>query len=405
MQVKEETTIIKFGNYWIGTDRSTSLQEYLRGHEQSTLLEIFTLLYDGDGLDICLDNTQVDYQDEWKTPEILTFLVMTGYLTYRHNEVIIPNTEVRNHWNKQIRPLFNAAVNEMYGNQVRALFAPQGEFNHQDCLDFMQDILLNASSQDLARLQYPEAPYHCFYFGIFLGCLHDGSLVKVTSNKEAALGRYDIRIQFVKFRRAFIFEFKVDRSVNNTEQDPNLALQQIHNRQYYHDLHGYSVHLIGVAFHKKHVVLSHELINVINATIFSDSDVLLLATPTYMPENGTLYEEIGGAETVSAVVDYFYSLLIKDKRVKKYFESIDLDRLKIMQKSFISSVCGGPAYNGQSMRSAHKRLLDLENKHFDAILENLETAMKKAAKKTISEENRKKILAVAETTRKDVLGK
>ncbi|RKP16328.1 DUF1703-domain-containing protein, partial [Rozella allomycis CSF55] len=64
----------KFGNYWIDTDRSTSLQEYLRGHEQSTLLEIFTLLYDGDGLDICLDNTQVDYQDEWKTPEILTFL-------------------------------------------------------------------------------------------------------------------------------------------------------------------------------------------------------------------------------------------------------------------------------------------------------------------------------------------
>ncbi|RKP16340.1 hypothetical protein ROZALSC1DRAFT_17704 [Rozella allomycis CSF55] len=124
-----------------------------------------------------------------------------------------------------------------------------------------------------------------------------------------------------------------------------------------------------------------------------------------MPESGTLYDEIGGAETVSAVVDYFYSLLIKDKRVKKYFESIDLDRLKIMQKSFISSVCGGPAYNGQSMRSAHKRLLDLENKHFDAILENLETAMKKAAKKTISEENRKKILAVAETTRKDVLGK
>ncbi|RKP15544.1 hypothetical protein ROZALSC1DRAFT_26366, partial [Rozella allomycis CSF55] len=141
----------KFGNYWIDTARTTSLQEYLRGHEESTLWEVFTLLFDGDPFDIYLDNAQVNYQDEWKAPEILTFLVLTGYLTYHHNEVIIPNTEVRNHWKKQISPLFNAAVKEMYGNQVRALFSPQGVFNPQDCLDFMQDILLNASGQDLAR--------------------------------------------------------------------------------------------------------------------------------------------------------------------------------------------------------------------------------------------------------------
>ncbi|EPZ32219.1 DUF1703-domain-containing protein [Rozella allomycis CSF55] len=250
----------QFRNYWIGTANYSELQNYLKGHEQLMLMEVFNLFFDGDPFDINLNNTQVNYDDEWDTPKVVTFLVLSGYLTFHQNKVIIPNTEVKNYWETQILPLFKTAVKNKYGDQVRALFDPRGEFSRQGCLEFMQDVLLNASSQDLTRRQYPEAPYHCFYFGIFLGCLHEDDSVLVTSIKEVALGRYDIRIQFVKFKTAFIFEFKVDRSGNNTDQDPGAARQQIHNTQYYHDLHGYSVHLIGAAFYKKSVALSHEFI-------------------------------------------------------------------------------------------------------------------------------------------------
>ncbi|EPZ31004.1 globin [Rozella allomycis CSF55] len=118
-----------------------------------------------------------------------------------------------------------------------------------------------------------------------------------------------------------------------------------------------------------------------------------------------LFEEIGGVVTISLVVDKFCSMLLKDKRINTYFKNVDVDRLKRMQTSFLCSVSGGPPYNGQSMRSAHKRLLDLKDKHFDAILENLDKAMEQATSKQISYEHRKKLLCLAEFARSDVLGK
>ncbi|RKP17441.1 DUF1703-domain-containing protein [Rozella allomycis CSF55] len=241
----------KFGNYWIDTARTTSLQEYLRGHEQSTLLEIFTLLYDEDGLDIKLTNTQVHLnKSNQNVKGIINFLVLTGYLTYHNEEILVPNKEVKDHWKEHILPMLDDISKNLYGNRVAQVFG-QDTFDSGSLAVLMRDILLHSSSQDLGRRKCPEALYHCLFFGIFLASIHNGEDVIVQSNKEAGNGRYDVRITFPYKKIAFIIEFKVCKDLSTIDRASDVALSQIGERDYCHDLTGYQCHLMGIAFFKK----------------------------------------------------------------------------------------------------------------------------------------------------------
>ena len=61
---------------------------------------------------------------------------------------------------------------------------------------------------------------------------------------------------------------------------------------------------------------------------------------------------------------------------------------------------GGKPYNGRSMRAAHA-MLNLANDHFDAVMNDLGTAMRELG---VKEEYVTEVLVAAETTRNDVLG-
>jgi hemoglobin len=56
----------------------------------------------------------------------------------------------------------------------------------------------------------------------------------------------------------------------------------------------------------------------------------------------SLYERLGGEGAISAVVDYFYELMLKDQRVSHFYETVDIGKLKCRQKEFITLVTGGP---------------------------------------------------------------
>ena len=51
---------------------------------------------------------------------------------------------------------------------------------------------------------------------------------------------------------------------------------------------------------------------------------------------GTLYEKLGGEESISKVVDYFYGLVLKDNTVNHYFKETDMDKQRKHQTKFIS---------------------------------------------------------------------
>ena len=91
--------------------------------------------------------------------------------------------------------------------------------------------------------------------------------------------------------------------------------------------------------------------------------------------SGTIYQEIGGEETVEAVVDDFYDRVLSDDQLADYFEGMDMQELRVHQVQFVSSVAGGPVdYDGGDMREAHARL-DIDEDDFDAVGTYLERAL------------------------------
>lgn len=90
---------------------------------------------------------------------------------------------------------------------------------------------------------------------------------------------------------------------------------------------------------------------------------------------GTLYEKLGGEESISKVVDYFYDLVLKDDTVNHYFKETDMDQQRKHQTKFISFALGGPKqYSGLSMAKAHEGM-NLEENHFQAIVKHLHDSL------------------------------
>ena len=90
----------------------------------------------------------------------------------------------------------------------------------------------------------------------------------------------------------------------------------------------------------------------------------------------SLYERLGGEAAVDAAVDIFYRKVLVDPRISHFFDTVDMDRQRAKQKSFLTVAFGGPnQYSGKDMRSAHAHM-KLTEEHFDAVVENLGTTLK-----------------------------
>ncbi len=86
---------------------------------------------------------------------------------------------------------------------------------------------------------------------------------------------------------------------------------------------------------------------------------------------GSIYDDIGGAPSVTAAVDDFYVRVLGDPMLAPYFEGVDIDRLKSHQRSFIAAAIGGPEiYAGRSMKEAHAGL-DITPEAFDRVVDHL----------------------------------
>lgn len=68
----------------------------------------------------------------------------------------------------------------------------------------------------------------------------------------------------------------------------------------------------------------------------------------------SIYESIGGADSVRVAVDDFYVRVLGDPSLAPYFTGTDMAHLKAHQRAFITAALGGPqAYEGKSMADAH----------------------------------------------------
>jgi hemoglobin len=119
----------------------------------------------------------------------------------------------------------------------------------------------------------------------------------------------------------------------------------------------------------------------------------------------SLYEQIGGEGAVNAAVDIFYRKVLKDDRINRFFDGVDMDKQAAKQKAFLIMAFGGPHnYSGEDMRKGHAHLVKqgLNDAHFDAVMENLGATL---AELNVPGQLIAQAAAIAESTRNDVLGK
>jgi len=119
----------------------------------------------------------------------------------------------------------------------------------------------------------------------------------------------------------------------------------------------------------------------------------------------SLYSEIGGDAAVNAAVDIFYRKVLKDDRIKRFFDDVDMEKQAAKQKAFLTMAFGGPNnYTGLDMRKGHEHLVKrgLNDSHFDAVVEDLAATLKEL---NVSDNLIAQVAALCETTRNDVLGR
>ena len=102
-------------------------------------------------------------------------------------------------------------------------------------------------------------------------------------------------------------------------------------------------------------------------------------------------------------MERFYEKILADKRVNYFFEDVSMVKQKRKQKEFLAAALGGPIpYVGKDLRKAHADMDGLNDTHFDAIAEHLQSTLEelKVDKALIAE-----VMAIVGSTRDAVLNR
>ena len=103
--------------------------------------------------------------------------------------------------------------------------------------------------------------------------------------------------------------------------------------------------------------------------------LVLLPVSLQAQQSDALFDALGGHDGLTRIVDASVRLFLEDDRIKAVFEESNMDRLR---RLLFDQLChlsgGGCAYNGQTMAKAH-RGLHLRTAQFNALAEDLQTAM------------------------------
>lgn len=94
----------------------------------------------------------------------------------------------------------------------------------------------------------------------------------------------------------------------------------------------------------------------------------------------SLYERLGGRQSLHTLVDLFYYKALQDDALKHHFAGADIMALKEHQLEFMTFVFGGrkQAYPLHRLHESHAKL-HISHTEFDAICAHLQAAMEDLA--------------------------
>ena len=199
------------------------------------------------------------FEELSKFDGIWQLMVYNGYLKISEKlsndeyMIKIPNYEIQTFFKKGFIDKFLVSGNYFNPMMDALLDGDIEEFERR-----LQNIfLVNTSFYDLKG----EKVYHSLFLGMLIW-LRDKYEVK--SNGERGHGRYDaMLIPLDKVKPAYVFEFKVSKTIKALNAKAEEALEQIKEKQYdvgLKDLGITKIYRIGIAFKDKNVKVKYEIV-------------------------------------------------------------------------------------------------------------------------------------------------
>lgn len=256
--------------FWQSTGNNSIIGEIIKG-ATSEIQENLQLLMQGKTISTYVD-TAVIYPEIKRNPyTIYSFLLMAGYLKIVDRQALhdgnnictiaIPNKEIFYVYEKEILSCLADSISPSTAIAIQQAIIMQDVPNLQKHL---QDFLRQTIS-------IYDASSESFYHGLMLGLYAImNNRYRITSNREAGDGRYDIQMMPLnKKMPGILIELKVLRGTvapeNVTEKLTALsemALQQIDEKNYAFEMQDEGITQkmkLGIAFYKKQAEIAYRL--------------------------------------------------------------------------------------------------------------------------------------------------
>lgn len=256
--------------FWQSTGNNSIIGEIIKG-ATSEIQENLQLLMQGKTISTYVD-TAVIYPEIKRNPyTIYSFLLMAGYLKIVNRQALhdgnnictiaIPNKEIFYVYEKEILSCLADSISPSTAIAIQQAIMMQDVPNLQKHL---QDFLRQTIS-------IYDASSESFYHGLMLGLYAImNNRYRITSNREAGDGRYDIQMMPLnKKMPGILIELKVLRGTvapeNVTEKLTALsemALQQIDEKNYAFEMQDEGITQkmkLGIAFYKKQAEIAYRL--------------------------------------------------------------------------------------------------------------------------------------------------
>ena len=242
--------------YWVNTSDNALIYDSLKNSTVDVFNNLQTLF---EGKEIKKEISPFfTFEELSKFDGIWQLMVYNGYLKISEKlsndeyMIKIPNYEIQTFFKKGFIDKFLVSGNYFNPMMDALLDGDIEEFERR-----LQNIfLVNTSFYDLKG----EKVYHSLFLGMLIW-LRDKYEVK--SNGERGHGRYDaMLIPLDKIKPAYIFEFKVSKTIKALNAKAEEALEQIKEKQYDAGLKekGISkIYKIGIAFKGKNVKVKYEI--------------------------------------------------------------------------------------------------------------------------------------------------
>ena len=243
--------------YWVNTSDNALIYDNLKNSTVDVFNNLQTLF---EGKEIKKEISPFfTFEELSKFDGIWQLMVYNGYLKISEKlsndeyMIKIPNYEIQTFFKKGFIDKFLVSGNYFNPMMDALLDGDIEEFERR-----LQNIfLVNTSFYDLKG----EKVYHSLFLGMLIW-LRDKYEVK--SNGERGHGRYDaMLIPLDKVRPAYVFEFKVSKTIKVLNAQAEEALEQIKEKQYdvgLKDLRITKIYRIGIAFKGKNVKVKYEIL-------------------------------------------------------------------------------------------------------------------------------------------------